>query len=110
MAFSAVEIIGGVVLTTTPTVVYTGLSNQNAQISQFILFNSDTVNAHLVNVWLGSGHTDADQVGSFIIPSQTTYSVYQILRLIVSAGQIITLQTDLDGVVTCKASASILTS
>lgn len=113
MASSAIEIIGGRVLNTTPTVYYTGLANQGAQIAQFILYNSDTVNAHLVNIWLAQGAgapSQADQACSIVIPAGQTLSIYQVIRLIVGTGTTIQLQADANGVVTVKASANIITS
>lgn len=109
---SAVEIIGGKVLTTTITVDYVGLSNQSAQIAQFVLYNADTVNAHLVSVWFASSSSTPalrDQLGAFIVPAGQTLSVYQAIKLIVSPGTTIQTQADANGVVTLKASANILT-
>lgn len=113
MASSAVEIIGGSVLTTAPAVYYTGLANQGAQIAQFLLFNSDTVNAHLVNIWLAPSPatpTLKDQAYAVVIPAGATISAYAVLRLIVGSATTIQLQCDANGVVTVKASASIITN
>lgn len=112
MAASAIEIIGGIVLSTTITVNYTGAANQSAQIAQMVLFNSDTVNAHLVSIWFAPGTgTPAlkDQLGAFIVPAGQSLSVYQAIKLIIPTGSTIQTQCDLNGVVSMKASANILT-
>lgn len=110
MTTTASEIIKGTVLLTTPTVLFTCPVLTQCTISQFIAFNSDGV-PHLIQLWISNGVTTGlnDAVGQFILDTEQSLSVWQMIRLVVPPGGSILAQADTAGVVNIKASANLTT-